>query len=185
MKGMFMCIMPIANIMDQPLVKLNGIDEGVSIKIITRLEGADDPNKVADAMQALFPEFPLPTEVVQPQFGSATGQHWAAENIPIGKFLILLHTQRILDTALDAMGRNMNENTTQFSLTRQAAIVGKVAFPLPDETPLGGTIDVHLTAPNLLDWLHAATWHKGRDHVPRTLNDERSMARDGEASTWT
>jgi predicted RNA binding protein with dsRBD fold (UPF0201 family) len=83
------------------------------------------------------------------------------------------------------MGRNMKDNTTQFSLTRQAAIVGKVAFPLPDETPLGGTIDVHLTAPNLLDWLHAATWHKGRDHVPRTLDDERAMAKDGEASTWT
>jgi len=180
-----MCTMPIATIMDQPLVKLNGINEGLSIKISTRLDGADDPNKVADAMLALFPDFPVPTEVVQPQFGSATVHEWVADGIPIGTFLILLHTQRILDTALDAMGRNMKENTTQFSLLRQAAIVGKVAFPLPDETPLGGTIDVHLSGSNLLDWLHAATWHKGRDHVPRTLDDERAMTRDGEASTWT
>ena len=59
-----------------------------------------------------------------------------------------------------------------------------MAFPLPDESPLGGVIEVRLVSPNLLDWLHAATWHKGRDRVPRTLDDERAMAKDGDASTW-
>jgi predicted RNA binding protein with dsRBD fold (UPF0201 family) len=96
----------------------------------------------------------------------------------------MLHTQRILDTALDAMGRHFKGNTTVFQIARQAALSSKVAFPLPGELPLGGVIEVTLRSPNLNDWLHAATWHKGRDSVPRTIDDERAMATDGDASTW-
>lgn len=182
---MFMCTMLVARAMDQPLVRLNGIDEGVNVMVTTLVEGADDPEKVAAAVHALFPRFPLPQDASHPQFGHAPSHKWEAEGVSLRQFLVVLHTQRILDTALDAMGRNLSETTTQFSLSRQAALAGKVAFPLPNETPLGGTIDVHLTSSNLLDWLHAATWHKGRDKVPRTVDDERAMASDGEASTWT
>jgi predicted RNA binding protein with dsRBD fold (UPF0201 family) len=181
---MFMCNLPSAEHMDQPLVKLNGINEGVQVMVQTKLEGADDPNKVADAMHTLFPEFPLPEDAAHPEFGSANHSTWSADDVPLGCFLTMLHTQRILDTALDAMGRLLEGDSTTFSLSRQAALANKVAFPLPDESPLGGVIEVRLVSPNLLDWLHAATWHKGRDRVPRTLDDERAMAKDGDASTW-
>ena len=50
--------------------------------------------------------------------------------------------------------------------------------------PLGGVINVELSGENLADWLEAATWHKGRDAVPKKINDERKMEVDGEASTW-
>jgi len=179
-----MCNQPLANTMDKPLVKLNGVNEGITVHIQTVLEGADDPNKVADAVHALFPEFPLPGEVVEPEFGAASNHVWEAEHVSLGHFLSMLHTQRILDTSLDAMGRHRNGDTTVFKMARQAALSSKVAFPLPGEAPLGGVIQVTLTSPNLMDWLHAATWHKGRDSVPRSLDDERSMAKDGEASTW-
>ena len=179
-----MCNEPLAISMDQPLVRLNGVNEGIEVQIQTVLEGADDPNKVADAVLALFPEFPLPDEVVKPEFGAASNHVWEADHVSLGHFLSMLHTQRILDTSLDAMGRERNGDTTVFKIARQAALSSKVAFPLPGEAPLGGVIQVTLTSPNLLDWLHAATWHKGRDSVPRTLDDERSMGEDGEASTW-
>lgn len=170
--------------MDQPLVKLNGVNEGIEVHIKTELQGADDPNKVANSIQTLFPEFPLPEEVQGPEFGAASNHIWQADQVPIGQFLTMLHTQRILDTALDAMGRHLKGDTTVFQIARQAALASKVAFPLPGETPLGGVIEVTLRSPNLTDWLHAATWHKGRDSVPRTIDDERSMASDGDASTW-
>ena len=181
---MFMCNLRSAKDMDHPLVRLNGIDEDVHVRIETKLEGADDPNQVADAVHALFPEFPLPEDAVHPEFGKASNALWSAEKVPIDQFLRMLHTQRILDTALDAIGRNLTGESTFFFLSRQAALSSKVAFPLPDESPLGGVIQVTLTSPALHDWLHAATWHKGRDSVPRSVNDDRAMEKDGEASTW-
>jgi predicted RNA binding protein with dsRBD fold (UPF0201 family) len=73
---------------------------------------------------------------------------------------------------------------TQFDLLRQAAIAGKVAFPLPNENPLGGVITITLEGEHLADWLEAATWHKGRDIAPRKIKDDNAMGVDGEAATW-
>ena len=96
----------------------------------------------------------------------------------------LLHKQRILDTALDAMSKNLQDRTTVFELSRQAALAGIVSFPLPNEIPLGGVFTVTLVGDDLNDWLEAATWHAGRDSVPRTIGDDNTMAVDGEAATW-
>ena len=41
-------------------------------------------------------------------------------------------------------------------------MAGKVAFPLPDDNPLGGVITIEIGGENLGDWLEAATWHSGR-----------------------
>ena len=78
----------------------------------------------------------------------------------------------------------LENNQTKFRLSRQAAIVGKVAFPLPNEEPLGGVITVTLNGEHLSDWLVAATWHKGRDVIPRSIADESAMDSDGDAVTW-
>ena len=75
-------------------------------------------------------------------------------------------------------------SSTSFDLLRQAAIVGKIAFPLGEEQPLGGVISITLEGENLGDWLEAATWHKGRDIAPRSIKDDLAMSEDGEAVTW-
>ena len=82
------------------------------------------------------------------------------------------------------MSKNLQGNTTEFELSRQAALAGKVAFPLPNEIPLGGVFTITLTSDGLGDWLEAATWHSGRDSVPRTIGDDNTMNADGEAATW-
>ena len=64
------------------------------------------------------------------------------------------------------------------------SIANKIAFNLEQGNPLGGVINVELSGDNLADWLEAATWHKGRDAVPKKINDDRKMEVDGEASTW-
>ena len=72
----------------------------------------------------------------------------------------------------------MKDNHTTFQILRQAAIAGKIAFNLTEKNPLGGVIEVELSGDNLESWIEAATWHKGRDTVPRRINDERTMGSD-------
>ena len=96
----------------------------------------------------------------------------------------MVHKQAILDTALDVMSLKLENHQTSFQLLRQASIANKIAFNLEQGNPLGGVINVELKGENLADWLEAATWHKGRDAVPKGINDERQMDLDGEASTW-
>ena len=170
--------------MQEPMLRLNGVNENLQIRIETCLRGADLPEKVSQALLALFPDFPIPSEFEIPQLGSASNINWVAESISLETFLKQLHEQRILDTALDSMSANLVENQTEFRLSRQAAIVGKVAFPLPNEQPLGGVITVTLQGVHISDWLVAATWHKGRDAIPRGIADENAMGSDGDAVTW-
>jgi predicted RNA binding protein with dsRBD fold (UPF0201 family) len=102
----------------------------------------------------------------------------------MNEFLMLLHKQQILDTALDSMSRELSAEQTYFQILRQAALSGKIAFNLPGEKPLGGLITIRLEGKNLKDWIEAATWHKGRDSIPRSIDDEMAMDDSGEATTW-
>ena len=89
----------------------------------------------------------------------------------------------MLDTALDAMAMQADEEGTVFSLSRQSSSIGKVSFVL-GESPLGGTMEVSLTGRDIVIWLEQATWHNGRDIVPREVGDELAMTEDGRASEW-
>ena len=89
-----------------------------------------------------------------------------------------------MTTASNAMSLEMNGNTTSFSIARQAAVAGKIAFPIPGDEPVGGVFRITITGTGLEDWLQAATWHSGRGQVPRHIKDERSMDDDGESTTW-
>ncbi|MBT6528011.1 MAG: hypothetical protein HOM04_05800 [Euryarchaeota archaeon] len=109
------------------------MNENLQIRIETVLQGADVPKRVEASLLALFPEFPVPTHPGEPKLGQASDTVWRAEGVPLGAFLKLLHEQRILDTALDSMTAAFDGTKTHFALLRQAAIVGKVAFPLPGE----------------------------------------------------
>tara|TARA_B110000459_G_C16514993_1_gene449780 strand:+ start:529 stop:1149 length:621 start_codon:yes stop_codon:yes gene_type:complete len=170
--------------MQDPLLRLNGVNENLRIRIETELRGADSPEKVEQAVLAIFPEFPRGNTSEEPSLGKAILETWSAEQVSLETYLKLLHDYRILDTALDAMTVHFDGQKTQFHLLRQAAIAGKVAFPLPNEQPLGGVITITLEGEHLGDWLEAATWHKGRDIAPRSIKDDNAMGEDGEAATW-
>lgn len=165
-------------------LRLSGIGEGISVNISTRVSGADSSEKVRQALQHLFPEAVDEVPMQEPEFGKGTDASWEFHNPPMTTFLGALHDQRILDTALDAMSKNLRDDATTFELSRQAAFAGKVAFPIPGDSPLGGVFRIKLEGDGLAQWIEAATWHPGRTQVPRTINDERTMDDDGEASTW-
>ena len=179
-----MCRRGLAVFMQEPMLRLNGVNENLRIIVQTELRGADSPAKVREALLAVFPEFPSQEEVDVPTLGNAIHETWRGEQVSLETFLKLLHEQRILDTALDAMTLRFDGSSTSFDLLRQAAIVGKIAFPLGEEQPLGGVISITLEGENLGDWLEAATWHKGRDIAPRSIKDDLAMSEDGEAVTW-
>ena len=132
----------------------------------------------------VFPEVGRIPEHLEPSFGSAIDETWSFDDVSLKTFLHLLHEQRILDTALDTMANGLSENKTEFAIGRLAALAGKIAFPIPGETPLGGVFHITVEGSGIGDWLQAATWHPGRSQVPRSINDERAMEDDGEASTW-
>jgi len=183
-KGKFIKWRHVDQNMSAPLLRLTGVGEGIEICVETTLLGADSPTKIAQAILQIFPEFPIPENCPEPVLGKGSNYNWKATKVDLTHYLKLLHNQRILDTALDSMCKNLEGRTTSFELTRQAAMVGKIAFPLPNDIPLGGVISVTLTSDDLGDWLEAATWHSGRDKVPRSIGDEKTMEEDGKAATW-
>ena len=170
--------------MDGPRLRLTGIGEGLSTTVVTVLSGADSPRRVLQAIHSFFPEANVDSMPKEPSFGSAVDELWSFEGLPMQTFLAALHEQRILDTALDFMSRDIVEDSTEFTISRQAAIVEKISFPIPGKEPVGGVITVRLQGSGLKEWLEAATWHKGRDAVPRGIKDENAMGADGEAVTW-
>jgi len=166
-----------------PRLKLTAIDEGYSVVVSTRLLGADEPEIVLDAIIKLFPDFTcgLPDK---PKFPSELDEIIASDGVSMATFLEAIHNQSILDTSLDYMAANLDSSGTIFHISRQAAMAGKVAFPLPGDNPLGGVITIEIGGENLADWLEAATWHNGRENIPRRIGDEFTMAKDGDAVTW-
>ncbi|MEL0330608.1 MAG: hypothetical protein VW982_00120 [Candidatus Poseidoniales archaeon] len=170
--------------MEGSRLRLTGTGEGFTTRVSTVLQGADSPQAVLQALHRLFPDAAVEDLPDEPSFGRAVEAVWTFENLSLAGFLEQLHEQRILDTALDAMSHNMNGETTVFEIARLAAVAGKVAFPIPDDRPLGGVFEITISGNGLADWLQAATWHAGRSQVPRHINDERSMDDDGESTTW-
>jgi predicted RNA binding protein with dsRBD fold (UPF0201 family) len=152
--------------------------------VCTTIRPPDHAPSVADALRTLFPELEPPTlhEKVFPNTDSEVD--WEFQDVELSTFMTRLSELRILDTALDAMGANLHNDETVFSLSRQAALAGKIAFVLAGEKSLGGTIDVTLAGDNLAAWIEESTWHQGRVDYPRSLSDDWSMRRDGQSSEW-
>ena len=165
-------------------ILLNGIDEGINTVIYSKITGAESPQLVLKSVESIFPDFTTDEQIDEPSLGKPSNLEIRQENVSMNNFLTLIHKQSILDTALDVLSMNLSGNTTRFEILRQAAIAGKVAFNLEGQRPLGGTITVELSGDDLASWIEAATWHKGRDTVPRRINDDRTMNQDGDAVTW-
>ena len=154
------------------------------ILVSTIVRSHDDPDKVIDSVRSIFPDwspkntpensdFPIirDSEVI-------SGKADSLDNL-----MSILRENRVLDTALDAMAMQADEEGTIFSLSRQSASIGKASFVLED-SPLGGTMEVSLTGRDIVLWLEQATWHNGRDIVPREVGDELAMTETGEAAEW-
>ena len=163
---------------------LNGIDEGIKVVVSSTVTGAESPNLVIKGIQNLFPDFSNHQTIAEPSFGRPSNIILSQDDVSLNHFLVAIHKQAILDTALDVMSLNLVDGYTYFEILRQASVTGKVAFNLDGQKPLGGVIKVELSGEDLPAWIEAATWHRGRDALPRKINDERTMNPDGEASTW-
>ena len=170
--------------MTAPRVRLTGVDEGLEVTVRTRVKGSEDGARIAEAFAVLFPDAPPVDWPATPTFPTEQNVMIEVKGVPLDTMLSKLHEQRILDTALDAMGAALDGHVAVFSIERVAALAGKVTFGLPGHAPLGGVFDVEVSGKGVEDWLLAATHHAGRARVPRHLGDERAMAEDGEAVTW-
>jgi len=164
-------------------LKLSGIGEGLGVVVSSKLRSADIPELVLESIQNIFPGFTcgLPP---RPSFPTDQDDSIACQNVSLENFISLLHKQSILDTSLDYMSRNITDTGTTFEISRQAALSGKISFPLPNESPLGGVILIEITGHDIKDWLEAATWHEGREYIPRKIGDDLSMNSSADAVTW-
>ena len=154
------------------------------ILVSTIVRSHDDPNKVVQSVRSIFPEWSPKSTLEKSDFPINRDSEEISGSVDsLDNLLSILRDNRVLDTALDAMAMQADEEGTVFSLSRQSASIGKVSFVL-GESPLGGTMEISLTGREIVIWLEQATWHTGRDIVPREVGDELAMTEDGVASEW-
>ena len=154
------------------------------ILVSTIVRSHDDPDKVVQSVRSIFPDWSPKSTLEKSDFPINRDSEEISGSVDsLDNLLSILRDSRVLDTALDAMAMQADEEGTVFSLSRQSASIGKVSFVL-GESPLGGTMEISLTGREIVIWLEQATWHTGRDIVPREVGDELAMTEDGVASEW-
>ena len=154
------------------------------IEISTTLQPYEDLDKVIQSVKSLFPDWS--PEIINRESG------FPSKNNPeiiygtsscMDHFLEAIRNQSILDTALDAMTMEEDDQNCDFTISRLASLAGKVSFTL-GERVIGGSIDISITGVGLIEWLESATWHEGRREIPRGVGDELSMHKDGSPREW-
>ena len=155
------------------------------IRVSTVVQPHEAPEKVILAVRNIFPDWSPNKNMVKrtfPHHGSADVLHGNTQSLD--KFLESISAQRILDTALDAMTLDMEGGRhTDFSISRQAALVGKISFSLGERTT-GGTVEISIRGEDIDHWIEDITWHQGRSAIPRRAGDELSMSEDGTPNEW-
>ena len=154
------------------------------ISVSTVVQPHEDPQRVVDAVQVMFPDWSpdrMPSNSGFPSGRAAEMMTGSSESLDT--LLEAVRIQRVLDTALDVMSLELDGSSTGFSLSRQAALAGKVSFVGGDRA-IGGEMRIGLTGEGLAAWLEQETWHAGRDSVPRSVGDGLAMASDGEPVEW-
>lgn len=172
-----------ARMMSGPRIALTGINEGIEVRVKTSTKGSESPSKIQEAIQFIFPDAE-DLDIREPKFGENNEFILEWEGLSMEIFLKKIHEQRILDTALDMMVREIDGNSATFDISRQSASVGKISFPIPNEYPFGGVIEITLSGDHLIDWIQSATWHSGRERFPRFAGDDFEMNDDGESKVW-
>ena len=165
----------------------DGIGQGISVKVSTELSSGENYERVLQAIRNIFPEFPeqkIPTNENFPSIREK--MTLSSDGLSIAKLLNMAAEQRVLDTALDSMSQSdsIHRGITEFQISRQAAYAGKLSFAVFDDYQLGGFISIKLEGDDLPAWLEEATWHPGRDEVPRSVGDDLTMGDDGAPTTW-
>jgi len=172
-----------ARMMSGPRIALTGINEGIQVRVKTTTKGAESSTKIQAAIQHIFPDAEH-LDLGEPTFGENNNHTLEWEGLSMETFLKKIHEQRILDTSLDMMARKIDGNSSTFDISRQSASVGKISFPIPNEYPFGGVIEITLSGEHLIDWIQSATWHSGRERFPRFAGDDFEMQDDGESKVW-
>jgi predicted RNA binding protein with dsRBD fold (UPF0201 family) len=151
----------------------------------TAVEAHESLEVAITSVQAIFPDW-IPTDYEPSGTFPRLKQHnpLTAAVSNIDKLLELCSKQRILDTALDAMTMDRSDDAVMFQLGRQAALAGKISFVLTGERALGGVMQVTMVGVGIIEWLEEATWHSGRNDIPRLVGDELRMDHDGEPVEW-
>ena len=165
--------------------RADGIDQGIEVTISTDVSLGESIARIVDAVRCIFPEFSTSTNLSPSSFPCSNQKiSLQSEGMSLANFLGLAAQQRVLDTALDSMSEHLIDDVSIFSISRQAAMVEKISFCRKGESVLGGIITITLKGLQLAEWIEEATWHPGRDAVPRNVRDELSMGEDGEPITW-
>ena len=154
------------------------------IRLSTKIRPHEDPIRVVESVLRMFPEW-VSDSVPEPNTFPLSRKNVVLEGEceTLDTLLDSARNLRILDTALDAISMNMQGVSASFSISRQAAMAGKLSFVL-EERPLGGKIEVGIEMDGLAEWLERVTWHPGRDSVPRAVGDGLSMSEQGEPVEW-
>jgi len=155
------------------------------LTVSTSLRSHEDPMRVVESVQVIFPDWDVENIPEKGQFPITRDEvKLTCVGCSPDSFIEALTEQRILDTALDVMSIKLREDVTKFSIGRQAAIAGRVTFILDQEQPIGGTIDVDIECEELDSWIEEVTWHPGRYEVPRKIGDELRMTNSGNVREW-
>ncbi|WP_299234169.1 RNA-binding domain-containing protein [Natronomonas sp.] len=99
----------------------------VDVRITAPVNGTEVTDRVADAVENLFPEAD-----VSSASGELRGRSRSMEH-----FSELLHEQAILDSARGAFFANRSGDTIEFGLKKQAAFRGVVNFAVGNGSALG------------------------------------------------
>ena len=154
------------------------------IEISTTLQPYEDLDKVIESVKSLFPDWSPEITKRERGFPSKNNPEIIyATSSSMDHFLRAIRNQSILDTALDAMTMEEDDQNCDFTISRLASLAGKVSFTL-GERVIGGGIDISITGVGLIEWLESATWHEGRREIPRGVGDELSMYKDGSPREW-
>ena len=156
-----------------------------TMNLKAEIKSIDSIIQVELAIKELFPNAVIPKNEGDISF-PMTKERLNIEIIDLDYtyFFEKIHNNRIADTALDCMSQNIVNDTSTFKISRQAALAGKIAFVLQEDTPLGGCFELTLDSVNLNAWIEEMTWHKGREIVPREVGDELKMRYDGAHQDW-
>ncbi|MBI87676.1 MAG: hypothetical protein CMB67_01425 [Euryarchaeota archaeon] len=154
------------------------------ISVSTTICPHEDSERVVESVRSIFPEWnpeQIPSSCLFPSDRDVV--KISAEVDSLEGLLSIVRENRVLDTALDAMAMDSEEDYAAFSISRQSASVGKISFVL-DKWTFGGSIDVILVGSEVRLWLEQHTWHRGREGIPRSIGDDNSMTELGEPSEW-
>jgi len=122
----------------------------VTVRVSAPVYPTEIQEKVRTAITNIFPvELKLQDSGIPRLYGEGDIES-------LRKLHLRLREERILDTARHVLLTGIEENTTQFRLSKQVAFVGKVNFPAGNESL--GSIYVEISTENDADLLKIIDW---------------------------